>query len=395
MAEFTFEYDPGTIVFGQNCVADLEADLDALGIDRAMVVTGRTIGSTPAVMEPVRRGIAETLVATFDQTTPRKRLETAIAGVERYQQSGSEAIIALGGGSSLDIAKVICLLAARTTIDEERIRSTFRQQKTVATPAGSLPPVIAIPTTFAGADLSVMAGITDQQDEQIFGGVADARLMPSRLYYDPDLFGTTPDDVLCASAMNGFNKGIETIYAQHKTPITDSTAIRGLQLLRKGLPALGAGDKGESTLRDVIVGTILVQYGVSRPSETTLSLIHAFGHGLSRGYSLQQGAAHGIIAPHALAYLFEKVDGRRSVLSEALGVSAEGQRERAAGIVETVCTIRDRLGLPSRLRDIEDMARDDLPTIADAVAADPFLGNGPPEFTPTVNELETVLREAW
>ena len=190
----------------------------------------------------------------------------------------------------------------------------------VAVPEGDLLPVAAVPTTLAGADLSMVAGITARRDaELVRGGAYDERLMPSTLLYDPELFRTTPHGVLCGSAMNGFDKAVETAYASTATPITDGTAVRALRLLSRGLPALGDGDRDAGTMRDAVVGTVLAQYGCSRADGLTLSLIHAFGHGIARGYDVQQGGAHGIIAPHALRHLFERVDGRRNLLAEPLG----------------------------------------------------------------------------
>jgi alcohol dehydrogenase class IV len=192
--------------------------------------------------------------------------------------------------------------------------------------------------------------------------------------------------------MNGFDKGLETVYARNGTPITDGTALRGLRLLSRGLPALGAGDRDEDTLHDAIVGTILVQYGASRADGTTLSIIHAFGHGLARGYDIQQGAAHGVIAPHAVRDIFDAVDGRRDELAEALG--ADPDRPPADAVVDVVADIRDALDLPGRLRDTA-IPREDLPAIAAAVVDDGFMPNRPRGYDPDAEDIEAVLERAW
>lgn len=400
---FKFDYDPGTIVYGRDCVADIDSELAAIDAGRALLVTGRTVGHTAEVVEPVRSGVGDRLAGEFAETTPEKTLETAFDGADRMHATDADAVVALGGGSSLDLAKIVSVLAARGEFDREAIRTEFERSATVGVPDGDLPPVVAVPTTLAGADLSLVAGLTSRRNGLTRGGVFDERLMPEALFYDPELFETTPHDVLCASAMNGFDKGVETLYAGRRTPITDGTATRGLGLLARGLPRLGAGERDEDTLRDAIVGTVLVQYGCSRADGLTLSLIHAFGHGIARGYAVQQGAAHGIIAPHALSYIFDRVDGRRDLLAAALGVDGDtvgpsGSSDPdgdAAAVVDAVRDIRDALGLPSRLRDVEDMHEEDLPAVAEDVAGDPFVSNGPEDIDPTVADIEAVLREAW
>lgn len=390
---FRFEYEPGTIAYGRDSVATLGEELARCGVERALLITGSTVGNTPAVIEPVQEGIGDRLAGVFAETTPEKRLDTALDGVETLRASNADALVSLGGGSSLDVATAMSVLA---TDDRPRaaIRSTFIEHGTVSLPKTELPPVFAVPTTLAGADLSVAAGITaDTDDRVVQGGMFDKRLMPEALVYDPALIETTPHEILCASAMNGFDKGIESLYAQNRTPITDATATRGVGLLADGLPRLGAG-KRDDPLHDAIVGTMLVQYGTSRATGSTLSLIHAFGHGISRGYDAQQGVAHAIIAPHALEFLFDRVDGRREELAAALGVESS-DKPVATAVTDAVTEIRDALGLPSRLRSIPDLQKEELPAITSAVAADSLLENTPDGLDPTETEIEKILENAW
>lgn len=395
---FRFDYDPGTIVYGRDCVAGLERELARLESERALVITGTIVGRVSTVIDPVRDGIGTRLAGVFAETTPDKRLTTALDGADQLRKKEADAVVSLGGGSSLDIATVASVLAGDNR-PRDTIRAEFRETGTISITSKPLP-ILVVPTTLAGADLSITAGITDRMgmDTETLtrGGIFDRRLMPAALFYDPTLIETTPHQVLCASAMNGFDKGIESLYARNATPITDATASRGLSLLKRGLPEIGVGRRNEETLHDAIVGTMLVQYGASRATETTLSLIHAFGHGIARGYAIQQGGAHAIIAPHALRFLFEHTDGRRDMLADALGVeSNEDPDATAEAVIEAVVEVRDALRLPRRLQSIDDLSKEDLPTIASEVATDGFISNTPPELETTEEELERVLQKAW
>jgi alcohol dehydrogenase len=240
--------------------------------------------------------------------------------------------------------------------------------------------------------------------------------MPAALCYDPELFRTTPASVLLPSAMNGFDKAVETVYARTATPVTDATALRALRLLRAGLPALGRGERDDATLRRAVVGTALAQYGVSRPDAGTLSLLHAFGHALSRPYDLQQGAAHGLVAPAALEYLFERVDGRRETLAEGLRAGAalaertadgtptpdadavppvDDDREPARAVVEEVRVVRDALGLDRRLRSVEGLDREHLPDVARATVEDGIMDDAPSGLAADADAIEGVLETVW
>jgi alcohol dehydrogenase len=407
---FRFAYDAPAVRCGQDVAADLDAELDNHGFKRALVVCGQTVGSTPAVMDPVREGLGDRLAGVFAETTPAKRLSTAADGLAALDEHDADVVVAVGGGSSLDTGKVIGVLAARiaaaiddgTSVDREAVLAEvgceFAETGTIAVPEEGVVPVVALPTTLAGADISQGAGLTASPagglvTEAVGGGVSDPPLMPASVVVDSALLATTPEGVLAASAMNGFDKGIETLYASTATPITDATAIRGLSLFQDGLLAFGDGDRDARVFDALARGIVLVQYGISRPDETTLSLVHAFGHGLTRTGDLQQGAAHAIVAPHALEFLFEQVDGRRDLLAEALGVG--GADDPAAAVVEAVTEVRDALGLPRRLRDVDGPDREAFAEVVDIVLEDAFMANVPEGLDVTADDIEGILDAAW
>jgi alcohol dehydrogenase len=396
--DFRFPFDPPTLRYGRGCLADLGDELASLGCERALVVAGETTGTTEAVVGPVREGLGESLAEVFAGTDTDKRVATAKAVADRADELGADVLVSLGGGSSLDTAKVASALRASGQ-SLEAARESLRAKGSVPVP-GDLTPLVAVPTTLAGADLSVVAGVTTEPEpgddrHVVRGGVFDPRLMPAAVYYDPALYETTPHGVLCASAMNGFDKGVESIYARNATPVTDATAIRGLSLLRRGLPDLGSGEWDDDVLYDCIVGTMLVQYGSSRSDGTTLSVVHAYGHGVARGFAVQQGGAHAIVLPHALWALFDAVDARRDLLAEAFDVEADGHEATAERVIEAVVAVRDGLSLPTRLRDVEDVTREHLPGIARSVHGDGFMSNRPEGYDPTVEDIEAVLEAAW
>ena len=396
---FRFDYDPPTIRFGAGSVADLEAELDRQGVERALVVCGSTVGSTPAVIDPVTDGLGSRLAGVFDGTTPKKRLETALQGRDRLVETNADVLVSLGGGSSLDVAKAISVLAASDRSPAD-VAGEFAETGTIAVPETGLVPIVAVPTTLAGADLSTVAGLTAGPesglvDEERSGGISDPGLMPAAAVYDPTLVATTPDAILAGSAMNGFDKGIETVYAANATPITDATAVRGLEKLADGLRAFGGGDRDAGTFGTILEGIVLVQYGISRPHETTLSVVHAFGHALTATDDIQQGAAHAVVVPHVLEHLFEAdgVDARARTLADALGVADAA--DPASAVVDEVAAVRDALDLPTRLRDVDGPEPDAFTAVAESVLADSFMASAPPGFDPSVAEIERVLEEAW
>ncbi|MFB6136856.1 MAG: iron-containing alcohol dehydrogenase [Halobacteriaceae archaeon] len=342
-----FAYDPPVVRHGAGAVGGLGAELERHGLSGALVVCGRSVGANPETMDPVRDGLGDRLVDVFAETTPEKRLSTAVAAAERLRSSAADCIVGLGGGSSLDVATLASLVAGACwglgARSPEELADELVETGSITVPGGPLPPVLTVPTTLAGAALSGSAGVTVHPDgglidpadvdgsadradaaesadaadsaEAADGGVSHPALAPLATVSDPAVVATTPPTVLRGSATNGLDKAVETLYARTATPVTDATAERALACFREGVPALAAatGDAPEDAedVAPVVEGALLAQYGVVRADGSTLSVLHAFGHGLSRTSPLQQGVAHAVIAPHALAALFDEVDGRR------------------------------------------------------------------------------------
>ena len=393
---FVHDFQPGAIHYGRGCAADLGEALAERGLDSALVVTGTNVGANRETMGPIEAGLGDRLAEVFDRTTPRKRIETAYDGVERMHDTDADAIVAVGAGSSLDVGRFMRVLDAEFRSVEE-IRTEVEETGTVAVPEDpdALLPLFVVPTTFAGADMSVAAAITYPTAD---GGRAETipvakSLMPTGLFYDPELFETTPVDVLAGSAINGFDKALETVYSAFANPITDGTAVQSLRYLRDSLPEL-RGAEDPAVMDRAVMGIVLAQYGVSIPEAYKINVVHAFGHALRNEFGLQQGVAHAIVVPQVLELIFEQVDGRRSMLAEGL-VAEEGGEDEAAAVVAAVEEIRDGLGLPSRLRDVEGPTEEGLYDAAVYAREDPFMDLGPEGFDPSVEDLEGVLRDAW
>jgi len=400
--QFAFDYDPGELRCRRGAAADLDEVLAARDCDDALVVTGSNVGANRDVMDPVEAGLGDRLAGVFDETTPEKYLKTGLDAAERVRREEIDALVAVGSGSSLDVAKVASALSSHDDLRAAAEEAMASGEVAVAEDREPTP-VVAVPTTLAGADLSVIAGVSLSLDlesvdgEVPSGSVGDRRLMPAALVYDLALFETTPKGVLCASAMNGFDKAVECLYSPYRTPITDGTAMRALSLMRSGFETLPDDEMDDGKLYDAVAGVVLAQYGISTPEVYRASVIHAFGHGFSHDYDAHQGTVHGIVAPHVLRYVFDEVDGRRALLAEAFGVDDEGATddELAEAVIDAVAAVSDDLGLPDRLRDLDGLSRDDLPAIAAEIRDDGLLDVAPEGLDPSVDDIEAVLDAAW
>ncbi|GAB6878863.1 iron-containing alcohol dehydrogenase family protein [Halorubrum gandharaense] len=403
---FDHEHRDCELLFGRGRVADLGDRLAAEGLDRALVVCGANVGANDDLMDPIREGLGDHHAGTFDGTTPGKRIEEATAALEAAREVDADVLVGVGGGSSLDVARQAPLLAA-----DDRSVAALRKE---ATESGSVAGLsaepdlatVVIPTTFAGADVSTGGSLElFAADDSPTGQpvTVSGSAWPVFDVLDPALFETTPTSVLAGSAMNGFNKGIETPYAADANPASDAPAIHGLRFLADALPKVagdggdggdGDGDDTEATpeaMERAVAGIALVQL------DRKVSVVHAFGHGFARRYDVQQGDVHAVVVPHVLAYLFEEVDAARTALAEGLGVDHAGRDDEAvaADVVAAVRDVRDALDVPRRARDLPEADADDIPDIAAFIADDPPMERAPAGLDGSAERIEAVLREAW
>ncbi len=401
VGSFEFEYVATDLAFGRGCVDGLAAALAERGLSRALVVCGTNVGANRAVMDPVEAGLGDRLAGVFDETTPGKAIETVLDGVERLRTLDADVVVAVGGGSSLNVARAMCAVAP-LDLPRAEVVATAREAGAIPVPDEPTPPVpnVVVPTTMPGADLTTSGGIMvpASPDDPAVGAsdrrsvrIGDPRLMAEVACYDPSLFETTPTRVLAASAMNGFDKGLETAYSRTATPPGVAHALHGLRYLHAGLPELLDAPPGDPAYDRAVLGLPLVQYG--RQS----NIVHTFGNGVSFHYDVQQGTVHGIVVPHVLRYVFDRVDAGRRLIAGALGVETAGRTDAAVAdaVVEEVTAVRDALGLPARLRDVDGLARDHLPAVADEIAANHKHARNPPGIDPTADDVLEILHAAW
>jgi alcohol dehydrogenase len=389
---FEYDYFGSEIVYGRGCIDSIGEKLSSAGFERAMIVCGSHVGANDALMGPLADGLGDTLVGVFDGTTPDKTIEDVYGSIKATEVYDPDVVVGVGGGSSLDVARQTGVFrAAGRSLSEVRADAEAGTLER-PNPSGDVLPAVVVPTTFAGADLSDGGSI-----EVISAGDSPTgqpirtkgRNMPQKLFYDPALYETTPMGALAGSAMNGFNKGIETLYGLNADPVTDATSTHGLRLLRESYPRLPDADS--AAMDRAVVGIVLVQF------QRKTSIIHAFGHGFSRRYTLQQGDVHAVLAPYVLKYLFSKTHLRRELLAEAFGVVHESLSADAVAdaIVDAVVDVRDSFDLPVNLREIETIDRDDFAQIAEFIMTDSSMKQAPRDLEPTTEEIESVLHDAW
>lgn len=378
--------------YGADRVAEVRQYARERDLRRVMLVAGSNLSRNQAIMDPIREALGDLVVGDFFGASPAKPVSAVYAGIDRMKDLEADLIIGIGGGGSLDTARQISAFDADG-------RSMEQVQESVAT-GGSIrlegsgsASVILLPTTLAGADLSVGGSIEVLSASESPSGrpvrTNPPNVAPIAVFYDPRLYETTPAAVLAGSAMNGLDKGIETLYSPRASdPYSTALSSHGLGLMGRGL--LELQQNRADGLAAAVAGLILVQLRVS------ISVIHAFGHAVARNSTIQQGIAHAILAPHVLSFLLDRGAIDPSRLVESLRSSGVLARTGVTDdVVAAVKAIRDSLGLPSRFSELESSDGLDLGVCADATAGSGLLENSPLHEGLSFDDARAILESAW
>lgn len=309
--EFTYEALPARVVFGAGAARTrLAAEVGRLGVTRLLLIASeRDAGRVREIVAP----FAESVVATFTAVREHVPAETAQAAREATAQARADAVLCIGGGSTIGAAKAVALTA--------RI------------------PIIAVPTTYSGSEVTPVWGLTE--DGRKTTGV-DLAVLPRVVVYDPELTASLPPELATASGLNAMAHGVEALWAPGRNPVSSVIA-------EEGIAALAAGLRGRSA-EPLLRGGWLT---ASAFAVTGSGLHHKLAHVLG-GLGLPHARTHAVLLPHVLA--FNAPGAPEAVLRVA----------RALGDDDAVGALRSlvaELGVPSGLHEL-GLREDQLAEVA-------------------------------
>jgi alcohol dehydrogenase class IV len=295
MQSTTFAYTSNAqrVLFGAGSLQRLEQEIVRMGARRALVL------STPGQSDDAER-IAALLgsraAGVFAGAVMHVPLEVAREARALAQRLGADCAVAIGGGSTIGLGKAIALESGL--------------------------PILAIPTTYAGSEMTPIYGITE-------GGIKstgrDARVLPRTVLYDPDLTLTLPRAASVTSAINALAHACEALYAQDSNPLMDLMAVEGITAIGRALPVLADSVEPErvrGARRDALYGAWLCGAVLG---SVGMALHHKLCHTLGGSFNLPHAETHTIILPHALAYNAAAAPRAMERIAAALGAGSAPQ----------------------------------------------------------------------
>ena len=352
MKDFTYIGRPARVVFGAGSLQHLEREVQQLGATRALVLC--TPEQQPLADEMAKR-LGARAAGVFPKAVMHVPVETASAAIDEARRVNADCALAVGGGSTTGLGKAIALQSSL--------------------------PILAIPTTYAGSEMTPIWGMTENGLKKTG---RDARVLPRTVIYDPELTVSLPASLTITSGMNAIAHAAEGLYAQDSNPVMDLMAEEGIRALAQALPLVRqhSGDidaRGDALYGAWLCGSVLGNVG--------MALHHKLCHTLGGSFNLPHAEVHTVVLPQAIAFNATAAPKAMTRIERALGVT--GKVSAAAGLFDLAANN----GAPVALRDI-GMKESDLDRAAHIAVSNPYW-NPRPLGAEQRSDIRDLLHRAY
>lgn len=384
MNEFHLVTYAREIIFGPGSVALLSEGIERFGWQRLMVCASPSFGRN-GVINALSDALGDTLVAVYDQVqahVPDFQVAEALTIAEEYQV---DALIGLGGGSSIGMAKAVSM-ALEDQHKGQRARAAFPTDQ-------PLFPVIALPTTYAGSEMTPIYGITTTGPEKSSKiTFHDPKITPKLVIYDPDLTLDLPPRLTASSGINALAHSIEALYSIARNPQATAVAQQGIQHITRALPRCTENGSDRDARSEMLLGAHLSALALST---TKMGLHHGLCHVLGGSAHVPHGIANSVILPHAMRFNLEVIAPQLVLVARSMGIPGNNQDDQtvAEASVDRVFEFIQQLELPQRLRDA-GVDEGDIPHLARLALHSRAVQDNPRPVT-DVAQTASVLQAAW
>ncbi|MCL1908914.1 MAG: iron-containing alcohol dehydrogenase [Holophagaceae bacterium] len=347
---------PTKIVFGAGASKKLFDEMAELGAMRPLIVTDKGIVSA-GILDKVMAGLPKgTSHQVFDDVEPNPKDINVASGAEKYRSFGADSIVAIGGGSPMDCAKAIGVLAANGT-------NSIKAFEGKNAPSKPLPPLICVPTTSGtGSELTFSSVITDT-NEQYKMTVKNPFTAPRTALCDPELTLTVPASITASTGMDALTHAIEAFTATCAEPISDAVALYAIELIYQNLVKAFENGTDLESKSNMLMGSMLAGIAFSH---SDVASVHCIAEALGGMYDLPHGACNAIFLPFMMEYNLNYCERQYARIARAMYLDYSSEREGAAAAVRAVKQLAADVKLPSFSSLNVDVA--DYPKIALASA---------------------------
>jgi alcohol dehydrogenase class IV len=364
---------PTTVRFGAGRIKELPDVLKDVGIANPLFVTDPGLAKLPVVASTLKLlKDAKVRHGVFSDVKPNPVESNLIAGIEVFKQGDHDGVIAFGGGSALDLGKLIAFQAhqARPVWDFEDIGDWYTRAD-----ASKIAPIVAVPTTAGTGSEVGRAGVLTHEASYTKKVIFHPKMMPAIVIADPELTAGMPPFITAGTGMDALAHCLEAYCAPGYHPMADGIALEGMRLAFENLPKVFANGNDLTARAHMMsaaaMGATAFQKG--------LGAIHSLSHPIGALYDTHHGMTNAVFMPYVLAFNRDAVQDRIARAAAYLGIKGGFD-----GFSKAVLKLRKELqvphALPGLIKGLEmDGKRRKL--IADMAVVDPTAGGNPVKLT--------------
>ncbi len=370
-----------TLLVGPGSSARLGQAVAGFGHAKILIVTDAVIaklGLLKDLTDALAAGGAAW--ATFDEITPDAPIPLIERGIDFYREHGCEAIVAVGGGSSMDAAKAIAVSIANP---KKNLRSLAGYFKGLNTPI----PIYAVPTTAGtGSEVTVAAVIADPERRSKLV-IVDPRMVPKMAALDPSLCTGLPPHITAATGIDALTHAVESFVGNWATPYTDGMALSAVGLIFENLRT-ACSDGGNLQAREKML--LASTYAGMAFTRANVGYVHAIAHQFGGRYHTPHGLANAIVLPHVLRYSLPDITDRLAALAVRARLGDDSEREDllAQKFIDGVVALERDIGIPTHLAALKEA---DIPNLARAACHEAHTGYPVPRYL-TQQGCEDLIR---
>lgn len=372
---------PTTIRFGAGRIAELPEALAAIGVKRPLFVTDAQLAQSPIAQDALARAGSAQLFADVRANPTDANLE---AGIAAFRAGAHDGVIAFGGGSALDLGKLIAFMAGqnRPVWDFEDVDDWWTRAD-----AKAIAPILAIPTTAGTGSEVGRAGVITDTKAHIKRVIFHPKMMPSLVICDPALTVGMPKHVTAGTGLDAFAHCLEAYCAPAYHPLADGIAVEGMRLVKEAL--LRAYHTPDDL--DARAGMMSAAAMGATAFQKGLGAVHALSHPIGALYDTHHGMTNAVVLPAVLKANRPAIEDKVERLAAFLGLPRGFD-----GFFDFVLALRADLAVPNTLADLK-VPQDRFDELVLRALEDPTAAGNPIPMTreSAASMLEASFRGAW
>lgn len=355
VASGVLDWSEPQLIKGAGAVKDLPKKVKELGYNNVLVVTDKGLMGLH-LLDPLFEELKNNEIAyvVYDGVQPNPTIDNVEAARALYLGNGCQAIIAFGGGSPMDCAKICGARIARPKTEIPKLRGVLKVIK-------KIPMLFAVPTTAGTGSETTIAAVVSNPKTHEKNAINDPVLRPKYAVLDPELTIGLPPHITSTTGMDALTHAVEAYIGKSNTANTEEKALIATKMIFENLEKAYANGKDIEARENMLLASYYAGVAFTR---AYVGYVHSIAHNLGGMYGIPHGLANAVILPYVLEYYGETAHARLAKLADYAGLPVEGKsdKEKAEFFIDEIKRMNKAMNIPDKFEQIQEK---DISLIAD------------------------------